>query len=68
MGKKIELSTAIEHYGDGLRRGEVAGRHLEHSRLLQILKKHGHYDAILTINKHAPKSSVTQKQTVVSYS
>jgi hypothetical protein len=68
MEKTIELSIAIEHYGDGMRRGEAAGRHLEHARLIQLLKKHGHYDAILTINAHAPKSSVTQRPTVVSYS
>jgi|TARA_R110000803_G_scaffold31437_1_gene70111 hypothetical protein len=68
MGKKIELTTAIEHYGDGMRRGELAGREMEYTRIMDVLRKHGHYDAVLTMRTHLVKTSVVKRQSVVTYS
>ena len=68
MGKKIELTTAIEHYGDGMRRGELAGREMEYTRIMDVLRKHGHYDAVLTMRNHLTKTSVIKRQSVVTYS
>lgn len=51
--KTIPLDVAMEHYGDGMRRGKRAGVLEEHYRILALLKKHGMYDAILAIKRDA---------------
>jgi hypothetical protein len=53
--KMIDLHVAVEHYGDAMRRGHAAGVDEEFRRLLDILKKHGHYDAVLILKKHQKK-------------
>lgn len=54
----VPLEVAIEHYGDAMVRGENAGQYAEYHRVLSVLKKHGHYDAILTLKKHSKKTEL----------
>lgn len=53
----IPLEVATEHYAAAMTRGETAGKYYEYLRVVEVLKKHGHYDAILTLKKHETKAS-----------
>lgn len=53
----VPLDVAAEHYAAAMTRGETAGKYAEYLRVVEVLKKHGHYDAILTLKKHETKAS-----------
>lgn len=57
MGNEVPLEVAAEHYAAALQRGESAGQVSEYLRILDLLKKNGHYDAVLTLKKHEKKVS-----------
>jgi hypothetical protein len=57
MYKTIPLDVAMEHYGDGMQRGKRAGKLEEYQRILTLLKKHGMYDAVLTIKRDSDAKS-----------
>lgn len=57
MEATVPLDVAAEHYAAALSRGETAGKYAEYLRVVEVLKKHGHYDAILTLKKHELKVS-----------
>lgn len=54
-GQTVPLEIAAQHFVAAAKRGEEAGMRKEHERIMHMLKKHGHYDAILTIKKHDKK-------------
>lgn len=61
----IPLEVATEHYAAAILRGETAGQYTEYCRVLELLKKHGHYDAVLTLKKHEKKASPWNSQKVI---
>lgn len=61
----VPLEVAAEHYRDGMIRGENAGTYKEYLRILTVLKNHGHYDAVLTLKKHAKKDAQWSYQPVI---
>jgi hypothetical protein len=56
MDQTISLETATQHFAHAAQRGQDAGRILEHQRIIELLRKHGHYDAILTLRKDREKT------------
>lgn len=61
----VPLEVAAEHYAAAMVRGELAGRAVEYTRILEVLKKHGHYDAVLTLKSHEKKASQWNSQKVI---
>lgn len=51
MEQNIPLEAATQHFAHAAQRGQDAGRLLEYQRIIELLRKHGHYDAILTLRK-----------------
>lgn len=51
MFKTIPLETAMEYHTFAAERGRNAGKIEEYKRIMDLLKLHGHYDAILTIKR-----------------
>lgn len=49
MFKTIPLETAMEYYSDAARKNRDAGTILERKRIEELLKRTGHYDALLAI-------------------
>lgn len=49
--KTIPVEIAMEYYTDADRRGRTAGAVLERKRIEAILKKAGHYEALLAIKR-----------------
>lgn len=47
--KTIPLETAMEYYADAARRNRDAGVILERKRIEELLKRTGHYDALMAI-------------------
>jgi hypothetical protein len=61
----VPLEVAVEHYAAALSRGETAGQYTEYHRVLEVLKKHGHYDAVLTLKRNEKKASPWNSQKVI---
>lgn len=61
----IPLEVAAEHYAAAMTRGQEAGKSLEYVRIVEVLKKHGHYDAVLTLKGHEKKASRWNSQKVI---
>jgi hypothetical protein len=61
----IPLEVAAEHYAAAMTRGESAGQQSEYIRIVDVLKKHGHYDAVLTLKRHERKASLWSSQKVI---
>lgn len=61
----VPLEVAAEHYASALTRGETAGQYSEYIRVLALLKKHGHYDAVLTLMQNEKKASLWNSQKVI---
>ena len=61
----VPLEVAAEHYRDGMVRGETAGMYKEYLRIVDVLKTHGHYDAVLTLKKHEKKDLQWSYQKVI---
>lgn len=59
----VPLDVVTEHYAAAMSRGENAGVYKEYLRVLSVLKKHGHYDAVLTLKKYEEKGSRWNSQT-----
>lgn len=49
--KLIPLAAATEHYAAAYVRGQNEGTKREFDRVISLLKKSGHYDAVLTLKK-----------------
>lgn len=58
----IPLEVAAEHYAAAMTRGATAGKHSEYLRILDLLKKNGHYDAVLTLKKNETKAPIWASQ------
>lgn len=61
----VPLDIAAEHYAAAILRGESAGQQSEYIRIVEVLKKHGHYDAVLTLKNHERKASPWSCQKVI---
>jgi hypothetical protein len=61
----VPLEIAAEHYAAAMTRGAIAGEYEEYNRVIAVLKKHGHYDAVLTLKKHEKKASQWNSQKVI---
>lgn len=55
--KTIPLETAMEYHSFAAERGRNAGKIQEHKRIMDILKKHHLYEAILVIKKSDEQAS-----------
>ena len=49
MFKTIPLEVAQQHFAAAASRGLASGRQIEHKRIVDLLKKQGHYQAVLAI-------------------
>ena len=58
MERNISLDVALEHFAAATQRGEQAGAYREYYRILDILKKNGHYTAVLALKPHEPKTGI----------
>ena len=47
--KTIPLETAMEYYTDAATKGRKAGAILERQKIMELLKKHGQYEALLLL-------------------
>jgi hypothetical protein len=61
----VPLEIVIEHYAAAIVRGETAGQYSEYNRVVALLKKHGHYAAVLTLQQHERKASPWNFQKVI---
>jgi hypothetical protein len=61
----VPLDVAAEHYMAAIVRGNTAGQYNEYHRVLALLRKHGHYDALLTLKQNEKKASPWNSQTVI---
>jgi len=52
MFKTIPLEVAQEHFAAAATRSLESGKQIEHKRIVELLRKYGHYDAVLTILKN----------------
>lgn len=53
MFRTIPLETAMEYHTFAAERGRAAGKIEEHKRIMDLLKQHGMYDAILLLKRDA---------------
>ncbi len=58
----VPLDIAAEHYAAAMTRGATEGKHSEYLRILELLKKNGHYDAVLTLKKNETKAPIWASQ------
>lgn len=65
MANEVPLEIAAEHYAAAMQRGDSAGQVTEYLRILDLLKKNGHYDAVLTLKKHEKKVSTWNFQKAI---
>jgi hypothetical protein len=61
----IPLEVATEHYAAAISRGTTAGQYAEYHRVLTLLRKHGHYDAVLTLMQNEKKVSPWNSQKAI---
>lgn len=58
MEATVPFTTAAELVAASSRRGEEAGKFKEYNHILELLKEHGHYDALLTLQVKYEKHPV----------
>lgn len=51
MFRTIPLEVAQEHFLAAATRSLASGKQIERKRIVELLKKNGHYEAVLTILK-----------------